>query len=198
MARPAFLRFLASAPGLLLQSLLLGAAGLALRNVAGVPQSLAGLVLGVGLGLVFAAFLRWRLPEMCETAPTPVGRRYTREMVLAMSAYAAFLVVAIVLLKRVEAPALRAVLALLPVAPIGLAIRAMIRFIRGVDEMQQKIELESVSMASASLAMIYMAGGFLQLAQVIDVPAGVAMIWVFPGLALLYGLAKVWVTGRYR
>ena len=43
-----------------------------------------------------------------------------------------------------------------------------------------------------------MAGGFLQLARVIDIPAGVAMIWMFPLVCMVYGLVKVVVARRFQ
>ncbi|MNP79365.1 hypothetical protein D3C76_1771820 [compost metagenome] len=73
----------------------------------------------------------------------------------------------------------------------------MIRYIRDVDELQQRIELEAVSFATAFVSVVYLTGGFLQSAKVIDVPSNVAMIWVFPLVCLAYGLAKAVVARRY-
>ena len=101
------------------------------------------------------------------------------------------------LLKRVDEPGLRALIALMPVPAIGLALRAIVRYIRDADEMQQRIELEAVSFATAFVSMLYIAGGFLQLAGVIDIPSAVAMIWVFPLVCFSYGLAKIVVGRRY-
>ena len=95
-------------------------------------------------------------------------------------------------------PALRALVALLPVPAIALAMRAIVRHISDTGEMQRRIELEAVSIATALVSLLYMAGGFLQLAKVIDVPSGVAMIWVFPLLCVAYGLIKAVVARRFR
>ena len=81
---------------------------------------------------------------------------------------------------------------------IGMALRAIIRYIRDVDELQQKIELEAVSFAAAFVSMVYVTGAFLQLAKVIDIPSGVAMLWVFPLICASYGLAKMVVARRYQ
>ena len=58
--------------------------------------------------------------------------------------------------------------------------------------------MEAVSFAAAFVSMSYIAGGFLQLAKVIDIPSGVAMIWVFPMICASYGLAKIVVARRYQ
>ncbi|HLT43433.1 MAG TPA: hypothetical protein VK000_02110, partial [Luteimonas sp.] len=106
--------------------------------------------------------------------------------------------ISLTLLKTVEAEWLRALVALLPLPPIGFALRAIVRYIRDTDELQRQIELEAVSIATALVSMLYLAGGFLQAAKVIDIPSSAAMIWVFPLICGVYGLAKILVARRFR
>ncbi|ASR43080.1 hypothetical protein BEN78_06485 [Xanthomonas citri pv. mangiferaeindicae] len=134
----------------------------------------------------------------CMDAPPALRRRYIRDMTVGMVSYVVLLFASLLLLRAVETPALRALIALLPVAPIALLMRAMLRFIRGVDELQQRIELEAICIATALVSFGYMTGGFLQAAEVIDVPASAAMLWVFPLVCGLYGIAKSVVARRYR
>ena len=164
-----------------------------------VPGIVTGLLFGLGAGLALAALLRWRLPPPCDAAPAALRRRYTREIGLAMVAYAATLMLSLTLLRRMELDLpLRALVALLPVPPIAFVLRAMVRYIRDVDEMQQRIELEAVSIGTALVCLLYLAGGFLQAAKVIDIPGASAMIWVFPLVCLAYGIAKAAVIRRYQ
>ncbi|AUZ56211.1 hypothetical protein B1L07_15230 [Stenotrophomonas acidaminiphila] len=158
---------------------------------------LGGICIGVAVGLSFVLLLRRQLPDACDTAPLALRRRYSREMMIAMSAYVVLLVLSILLLKRVEGTALRACIALLPVPPIAMTLRAMIRYIRDADELQQRIELQAVSFAAAFVSLLYLTGGLLQSARVLDVAASAAMIWVFPLVCLAYGLAKIVVSRRY-
>ncbi len=158
---------------------------------------LGGICLGVAVGLSFVLLLRRQLPDACDTAPLALRRRYSREMMIAMSGYVVLLVLSILLLKRVEGTALRACIALLPVPPIAMTLRAMIRYIRDADELQQRIELQAVSFAAAFVSLLYLTGGLLQSARVLDVAASAAMIWVFPLVCLAYGLAKIVVSRRY-
>jgi 1,4-dihydroxy-2-naphthoate octaprenyltransferase len=166
-----------------------------------IPQGVAGTLAGLGVGLAaslaLAALLRRHLPDACDAAPKALRVRHMREMVTAMAIYVVTLVLSMLLLKWVQVLPLRALLALAPLLPIALVLRTMIRYIRDVDEMQQRIELESVCFATAMICLLYMGAGFLQVSRVIDVPAGVAMIWVFPLACLFYGLAKVVVARRY-
>ncbi len=162
-----------------------------------VSKWLGGVLMGIALGLALGALLRRLMPEQCDEASPALRKRYTREVIVAMLAYAVMLVVSLLLLKQVDGALLRALIALLPVPPIVMVLRAMVRYIRDVDELQQRIELEAVSFATAFVSLVYLTGGFLQSAKVVDVPSNVAMIWVFPLVCLAYGLAKAVVARRY-
>ena len=161
------------------------------------PDIAAGFLYGTALGCFFGALLRWRLPAPCDTGTPALRSRYMREFMPAMAAYVVMLFASVWLLKRVDEPGLRAVIALLPVPAVGMAVRAIVRYIRDADELQRRIELEAVSFATACTSLAYLAGGFLQSAKVVDIPASVAMIGVFPLVCMIYGLAKVAVSRRY-
>lgn len=178
-------------------ALTLVASALLLWQPMGVSQQVIGILFGIAVGLAIAALLRRLMPAGCDAAPAKLRKRYTREVMLAMGGYVVLLVLSILLLKRVEDGLLRALIALLPVPPMMLVLRAMIRYIRDVDELQQRIELEAVSFATAFISLIYLTGGFLQSAKIIDVPSSMAMMWVFPLVCLSYGLAKGVVARRY-
>ena len=68
---------------------------------------------------------------------------------------------------------------------------------RDADELQQRIELEAVSFATAFISLVYLTGGFLQSGKVIDVRSNGAVVWGFPLVCLSYGLAKGVVARRY-
>jgi hypothetical protein len=180
-------------------ALLLGGAALLLpRLVPGTPRDV-GIILFVGALLltVMAMAHRGADPD-CDTASPALTRRYLRALMASMGAYVLVLAGSIWLLKRVDPPLLRAAVALAPVLPIGFAVRAMVRYMRGLDEMQQRIELEAVGVASVLVSMLYMTGGLLQSARLVHVAGDVAMIWVFPLMCAVYGIAKAFVARRYR
>jgi hypothetical protein len=171
---------------------------LALERLApGTPAFVRGLLYGVGVGGLFAGLLMTRLPDPADSATPALRRRYLREFVPAMVAYMVTLLLSVWLLKQVDAPALRAPIALLPIPAVALLMRAMLRHIRDTDELQRRIEVESLSIATALVSLGYLGAGFLQAAKVIDIPSSVAMIWVFPLVCLVYGLAKCVVVRRY-
>jgi hypothetical protein len=177
--------------------LLLVAAGLPRLLPWPVPDFVSGMLYGIAAGCVLGALVQWRMPEPCDTSTPALRRRYLREFMPAMALYVLALFVSIWLLKRVDDIVLRALVALLPVPPVALAVRAMIRHIRDADELQRRIEVDALAIATACVTLGYLAAGFLQLAKVIDVPSSAAMIWVFPLECMAYGLAKATVARRY-
>ena len=170
----------------------------------GLDQRTRGLLTGLGLAFVGVAGMHYLMPrwwrEHCdEEFRSAAGRRYRRVMLPAMGAYTGLVLLSTFLLRQgIAALPLRALVALLPVPPIALVMHAFLRYLRQVDEFQRQIELESIGVGALVVSMAYVAGGFLQIGKVIDVPAGAAMVWVFPLICLGYGLGKFLAHRRYR
>lgn len=101
------------------------------------------------------------------------------------------------LLTHVNPDWARVLIALLPAVLVVLVIRAVARFVRDSDEMQRRIELEAIAIAAGLVSGAYMTAGFLQAAQLIDIPASAAMLWVFPLLCAIYGISKVINARRF-
>lgn len=180
-------------------AVLLMIGGGALLLVPTADNALAGILISAGAGSLFVALLVSLMPAPSEIASSKVRQRYSREFFPAMTAYVLVLPASIWLLKNVDLNmGLRAAVALLPVIPMALVLRAFIRFVRQVDEMQQRIELEAVSIATVVVSLLWMSAGFLQAAKVINVPSAMAMLWVFPVICLAYGIAKAFVFRRYQ
>lgn len=178
-------------------ALLLAAATACPYLLPGLPHFLVGLLYGVAIGVLMLGALKALRPDGCDDVSPAVRRRYLREFLPAMIGYVVAVFLSVWLLKRVDAPALRALIALLPVPAIAMAMRAIVRRIRDADELQRRIELEAVSISAALVSLGYLAAGFLQRARIIDVPSSAAMIWVFPLVCLTFGVAKIALSRRY-
>jgi len=162
-----------------------------------VPDTLDGMLYGMGAGCLFGAAFRWFAPDPCDASTPTLRRRYFREFLPSMAAYVVLVFLSVWLLKRIDDAPLRTLVALMPLPPIAFALRAIGRYIRDADELQRRIELEAVSLSTAFVSFAYLTGGFLQAARVIDVRATDAMLWVFPLTCLAYGVVKVVVSRRY-
>lgn len=167
------------------------------------PQGMVRLWVGIGAGYLFGAALfllvpRWWRTHCDEMYAQPAGKRYLRALWPIMIGYSLTLFLSIFLIKRgIESVPLRAVVAVLPVLSLVFLVRAALRYLREIDELQRRIETESIGIASLLVALLYFAGGLLQKAKVIDIESAAAMIWVFPLLCASYGIAKMVLTRRY-
>lgn len=158
----------------------------------GIVAGLAVFVLLLGLALWFAP------DQLLESATPALTRRYYREFVPPMTLYFLVMIGWKPLLRSIDAIGLRVVVALLPAVLMALVIRAVARYVCDSDEMQRRIELESIALAAGVVSTVYMSAGFLQSAKLIQIGATSAMLWVFPLLCIGYGVAKISVARRFQ
>lgn len=123
-------------------------------------------------------------------------RRYMREFFPAMAAYVLLLFVSQALLQHVHAVPWKVLIVLLPVLPIGLVVRAMVRLVLASDELERRLQLEAISIASMSVGLLSFAAAFLRGAGLL--PIDNALMWVLPALFAAYGIANWWVRRRFR
>jgi len=167
------------------------------------PDRLVGMWAGIGAGYLLGALLfllvpRWWRQHCDDMYAQPAGQRYLRALWPALIGYSLALFLSLWLLRRgIDPLPLRALVAVLPVLPLALMMRAALRYLREIDELQRRIETEAIGIASLLVSLLFFAGGLLEKAQVFDVDAGAAMIWVFPLLCAIYGIAKMILTRRY-
>jgi hypothetical protein len=83
---------------------------------------------------------------------------------------------------------------LLPAVPAMLVILAMVRRVARLDELQRRIELEAIVVASLLVGMASFVVGFLVEAHVIQI----SIISVFPTMICVYAFAQTWAAWRYR
>jgi cadmium resistance protein CadD (predicted permease) len=148
-----------------------------------------------GVGTVWLLCARFSRPEPMRA----VHKRYLREFFPAMLGYVVLILMYGVLVPRTGSVATRAVLAILPLLPIVLLIRAMIRVIRDQDELERRIDLEAIAIAAMSTAFGFFSFGLLLSAGIgWKVAPDAVAIWVLPCLFGTFGIAKLFVAWRYR
>lgn len=86
-------------------------------------------------------------------------------------------------------------IAILPIAPfVGMFI-SMIRYLRRMDEMQRRIQLEALGITAVASSLVFFAiGQFQELGMI--APIELTMAWVI--IALLYVGAFMLVKSRYQ
>lgn len=127
-----------------------------------------------------------------------VQMRYVREFFPAMLGYMILLPISVLLLKHVAMPAaLKAVVVLLPVLPILLVMRAMTRLLRGLDELQQRIQLQAMGMTCAIVGAGTFALGLLQGADLVPIFKD-QIVWVLPATFAVWAVVVAVISRRYR
>jgi hypothetical protein len=122
------------------------------------------------------------------------AKRYLREFLLAMALYTLAVVGTSWLLKRSEPSPWRFLIAVIPLIPSALALMSILRFVRSMDELQQRIQLYAISFAASATAMVTLTVGFLENA---GFPRP-SWIWVCPMLIWFWGLGLFMFTRRYK
>jgi hypothetical protein len=122
------------------------------------------------------------------------SRRYVTELGAGLSAYTAVLVVTLMLLNRhdVGAP-WRAVVALAPMLPGCATCWAIVRQLARVDELQRRIQYESIAIAFAATALLTFSYGFL---ENVGYPR-LSMFSVWPVMGAIWGVCVGINAWRY-
>lgn len=123
------------------------------------------------------------------------GKRYFLELGSALLAYALLLVGSITLLQNHDPGSpWREMLALSPLLGGFLAIWAILRALRRMDELQRRVQLEALVIAFTGTAILSFAYGFL---EGLGYPR-LSLFVVWPVMALLWILGAAWAARRYR
>jgi hypothetical protein len=134
----------------------------------------------------------------CETegASKAVGRRYMRDMAIAGGLYMALVIGGALVLRFVDPPQwARIVLALLPLAPVALILRAILVFINSIDEFQRRVQMEAVLISAGLTAFGTFAWGFLE--EWADLPR-LSVMWILPAMMLTWGVTVWLIRRRYK
>ena len=127
---------------------------------------------------------------------TPAGRRYLRHMFFASLLYVVCVLGANLLIAHLE-PAmwLKVKLAIVPAIPAALMLVTMVMFVRSMDEFEQRVMTEATMIAAGVVGIASFTWGFVESVAGFG---SVGLIWVFPALILVQGIAAPLVRRRYQ
>jgi len=120
-------------------------------------------------------------------------KRYRAGVFALMAVYLALMLLAWPAVRGGHGLATRVVLAVLPALPVIGVIWLMVWRVLHADELEQRLHMIALSVASGVVAAASLVGGFLGAAGVLV--RGDLLIWVFPALCVVYGLAR-WLAAR--
>jgi hypothetical protein len=122
------------------------------------------------------------------------GRRYAIEFTVSMVAYVVILIVSIKAIEHGLPPALKLVFALLPLLPIGFVFAAVVRYMGSIDELQRRIQIESLSLAAGITALLAITYGFLETVGLPHLSAW----FTYAAVMIAWLIAQPFVARRYR
>ena len=121
-------------------------------------------------------------------------KRYTKEFLLSMAAYTATVPISVHFLRGHEHTPLGYVIAFLPIIPSAFAIWAFMRFFRGLDELERRIQLEAVAFSFLATCLITLTWAFQQNAGLPRFDVSL----VAPMLIALWGIGLQIARRRYQ
>lgn len=152
----------------------------------------------VGAFLALFAVLLWFSPDPHDVARPEIVRRYYREALIPIAVYVPLSLVLRQVMPDRTTPEARTVSAVLFLTYLALLTRAFVRYVRDSDELQRRIELESIAIGSLAVCALFTVAQFLQRAEVIALQTDDALGAVFPASLLAYSIARVVHGRRYQ
>lgn len=122
-------------------------------------------------------------------------KRYQTAVLVLMAIYFAAILLLSPHVRDAQDVLAKAALAVAPALPVVGVVWLMTWRVVHSDELEQRVHLIALSVASGTVASLSLIVGFLAAGGVVA-PGEDALIWVFPGLCAIYGLAR-WSLSRY-
>jgi hypothetical protein len=121
------------------------------------------------------------------------SKRYAREFIIAMIAYGIVIIISRLTLNSTGETPWRFVIALLPLIPVLFLITGFIRYLSGIDELQQRIQLQAIGFAAGTTGLLTFAYGFLELEGF----PSFSTFFIFPFMIMLWGVGLAYFSRRY-
>ncbi|MBO0911569.1 MAG: hypothetical protein J2P13_07220 [Acidobacteria bacterium] len=122
------------------------------------------------------------------------SRKYRRRMLLALVAYIGLFCVSAIWLERHPPAPEKYAIAVLPMLAVFVVPALVVQLLHSLDELQRKIQLESLGFAFAATAISSLTYGFLENAGL----PHLNWIWVWPIMAAFWILGVFAARWRYR
>ncbi len=125
---------------------------------------------------------------------TQAAHQYTRRFTLAMAAYVFTILITQTMLNSMEANSLPSYLvSVIPVLPVGFGMFAFLTYLRSMDELQRRIQLDAVGFSVVMTAIISFTLGMLETAGL----PSIGLVWVLPMLIAFWGIGLYFAGKRY-
>ncbi|MGH8215336.1 MAG: hypothetical protein ACREPZ_06575 [Rhodanobacteraceae bacterium] len=122
-------------------------------------------------------------------------RRFKVYVMLLMAAYVALMLLVWPHVRDADDVSWKVLLAVSPTIPVAAVVWLMARRVMLADELEQRLHLIALGVATALVGTACLIAGFLAMAKVWH-GDGTELFWVFPVLCLVYGLTRLGLQRR--
>ena len=124
-----------------------------------------------------------------------IMKRYMREFLFSMTAYALILIASIFAIQNIEmAKPLQIIVTLAPAIPVAFVLVAVLRLLKDSDELQQRVNLLAITFSAVMTGLLTFSYGFLENIGFPKLPT----FAVFPILFVLWGIGLGYFSSRYQ
>ena len=117
-------------------------------------------------------------------------RRFNGYVMLLMVAYVALIILVWPLVRNVHGMWWKIALAVSPTVPVTWVVALMARRVMLSDELEQRLHLIALGVATALVGTASLIASFLAMAKVWQ-GDGSELVWVFPALCFIYGFTRL-------
>ena len=123
-------------------------------------------------------------------------KQYRSQMLAVMTIYVVLMLAEWPYVRIVPSLPWKIALALAPVVPVVVAIWLTAQRVMHSDELQQRLHLMALSVATGMICALTLVGGFLCASGVLALKGDV-LIWITPILSIVYGVTHLWLRRSY-
>jgi hypothetical protein len=128
--------------------------------------------------------------------PRYTEKQYRKQVLLLMAVYVAIMFLVWPHIRSASSLYWKVVVSLAAASPVIVVIWLMAKRVMHSDELQQRLHLMALSVATGMVCSLTLVGGFLCAAGVLALDGDI-LIWVAPALSMIYGVTHIWLGRRY-
>jgi hypothetical protein len=128
--------------------------------------------------------------------PRYTEKQYRKQVLLLMAVYVAIMFLAWPHVRSASSLPWKVAISLAAALPVIVVIWLMAKRVMHSDELEQRLHLTALSVATGMVCSLSLVGGFLCAAGVLALEGDI-LIWVAPALSMIYGVTHLWLGRRY-
>lgn len=128
--------------------------------------------------------------------PRYTEKQYRKQVLLLMAAYVAIMFLVWPHIRSASSLSWKVVVSLAAATPVVVVIWLAAKRVMHSDELEQRLHLTALSIATGMICSLSVIGGFLCAAGVLALDGDI-LIWVAPALSMTYGVTHLWLRRRY-